>query len=148
MVSLIGGFYGVVTPGKIDWSTAGVSVVIVGASHRVKARKVSVGTRGLALEKVGSQRITAAKSIGREATGVASLDVAGAYESQVAGEHSIKAPNLTIDVAGALDFGGSAYVVFQCGGSTISSSPNGLLLKAATITVTGIVQQTGMLTHQ
>jgi type VI secretion system secreted protein VgrG len=141
LTELVGGSVGMATPGTVGWSTIGISTLLVGGSHSVKAGKSGSRTLGIATDTVGSFKITVAGGITRDIKGAINTTIGGSLNSTAGGEHSIKAgAALSIKVAGALKMTG-AKVSFTVGSSTVTTSSSGLLLEAGTITVTGHTTQ-------
>ena len=144
---MIGGTCGVVTPGSIQWTTLGASTIAVGGSHSTKTLSHNSTTLGASTETVGSLDIKAGASIVRDITGALNTTIAGALKSKAGGKHTIKVGGaLSIKVGGSLTLKG-ANVSFICGGSSVSSSPGGVLIEAGTITITGTTTQSGGSAH-
>lgn len=142
LTELVGGALGMVTPGSCGWSTIGASTLLIGGSHSVKAGKSGSRTLGAATDTVaGAFKITTAGAITRDVKGPINTTIAGTLKSTAAGGHSIKAGGaLSIKVGGALKMSASK-VTFVVGGATVTSCPDGLLLDAGTVTITGFTKQ-------
>jgi type VI secretion system secreted protein VgrG len=145
---LIGGTHGVVTPGTIQWTILGAATTLVGASHSTKTLSSNSTTLGVSNETLGSLSIKAATSIVREITGAIDTTIAGALTSKAGGKHTINVGGaLTIKVGSNLTFKG-ANVAFVCGDSVVTSSPGGVLIEAASITITGTTTQSKGSAHE
>jgi type VI secretion system secreted protein VgrG len=142
LTELVGGAVGMVTPGSCGWSTIGASTLLIGGSHNVKAGRSGSRTLGIASDTVaGAFKITTAGAITRDIKGPINTTIAGSLTSSAAGGHSIKAGGpLSIKVGGPLKMTASK-VSFIVGGATVTASPDGVLLEAGTITVTGFTKQ-------
>lgn len=142
LTELVGGAVAMVTPGSCGWSTIGASTLLIGGSHNVKAGRSGSRTLGIASDTVGGAfKITTAGAITRDIKGPINTTIAGSLSSSAAGGHSIKAGGaLSIKVGGPLKMTASK-VSFIVGGATVTSSPDGVLLEAGTITVTGFTKQ-------
>ncbi|MBI4956340.1 MAG: type VI secretion system tip protein VgrG [Myxococcales bacterium] len=144
---LVGGRYGVVTPGSIGWTSIGASTLVIGGSHGVRANTTGQRIAGLSSDTLGALKIKTKTTITRTIKGALSTTIAGALRSSAGGKHSIKAgASLKIDVGGTLTLEGS-HVSFIVGGSKVSTSPGGLLIEASTITVTGATKQSAKTGH-
>lgn len=143
MTELVGGAYGVATPGSVGWTTIGPSTLLVGGSHTIKAGQAGSRTLGAATDLLGSLSITTAGNLTRDITGAVNTTIAGTLSSKAGGKHSIEAGGaLTLTIGGALTMKGS-HVTFICGSSKVSTSPAGVLIEASTITITGSTKQSG-----
>ncbi len=141
MTELVGGAVAMITPGSCGWSTIGASTLLIGGSHSVKAGKSGSRTLGMASDTVGSLKITTAGAIIRDIKGPINTTIAGTLNSTATGSHSIKAgAALSIKVGGALKMTASK-VSFIVGSATVTTSPDGVLLDAGTITITGFTKQ-------
>ncbi len=141
ITELVGGSVGMVTPGSLSWSTIGASTLLVGGSHSIKAGQAGTRTLGLASDTVGSFKITVTGAITRSVKGPINTTIAGSLKSKAGGKHSIKAGGaLSFKVGGGLKLTASK-VSFIVGGTTLTISPDGLLLDAGNVTITGFTTQ-------
>ncbi|MFO0759558.1 MAG: type VI secretion system tip protein TssI/VgrG [Byssovorax sp.] len=141
ITELVGGAVGAITPGSLSWSTIGASTLLVGGSHAIKAGQAGSRTLGVASDTVGSFKITVAGAITRNVKGPINTTIAGSLKSKAGGKHSIKAGgSLSFKVGGGLKLTASK-VSFVVGGATLTVSPDGLLLDAGDVTITGFTTQ-------
>jgi type VI secretion system secreted protein VgrG len=147
MLEMIGGLHSVLTPGSIQWQTAGAAAVTVGGSRSIKAVTVGCSVLGASTDTLGSFHIKAAKDIQRTARGSVKTTIGGSLKSEAGAHHVITAESsVKLKVGGSLTMKGS-HVTFVCGSSTVSASPGGVLIKAGTITITGASKQSGETDH-
>jgi type VI secretion system secreted protein VgrG len=143
MAEIVGGAYGVVSPGSVGWTSVGPSTLLVGGLHSVKASTVTARTLGASTELLGSLSITTAGTITRDVKGALNTTIGGSLTSSAGAKHSIKAgAALNLTIGGALTMKGS-NVSFICGSSKVSASPGGVLVEATTVTITGTTKQKG-----
>lgn len=141
MTQLVGGPHAVVSPGPVKWTALGQSTVLVGGSHNVKAAKVETRTAGTSSDTAASISINGA-TIAKEVDAALSRTIGGSLTSVAGGDYRIRAADLKLQVGGALSIDGG-IVVFKCGGSTVSASSGGVLLKSSSITIDGEHVQSG-----
>lgn len=146
MTELIGGPHAVLSPGPIKWTTLGRSMFVTGGDHNIRASTVSTRTAGASIDTAASSTLTAAGFITRDIGAALVRTVDGAV-SLTAGKdvHFDVGGTLALKVGGSLSLQGG-NVTFECGGSSISASAGGVLLKATTITINGNVAQDGKAT--
>ncbi|WP_438007179.1 type VI secretion system tip protein TssI/VgrG [Sorangium sp. So ce321] len=143
----IGGSSLIASAGTIGWKTLGASAHATGGSRTIKAAAVTQTAAGASVESIGGgAHIVASGGIGRGAAAAASLEVSGALVAEGA-SYAIEAPKIAIRVGGALSMSG-AHVTFSVPGATLAASPAGLLIKASTIEIEGLVTQSGSLSHR
>ncbi len=141
ITELVGGAVAMITPGSVNWSTIGVSTLLVGGSHSIKAGQAGAKTLGIGSDTLGSFKITVSGGITRDVKGPINTTIAGSLTSKAGGKHSIKAGGaLTFKVGGPLKMTASK-VSFVVGGSTLTVTPSGLLLDAGNVVVTGFTTQ-------
>jgi type VI secretion system secreted protein VgrG len=147
MSELIGGMYGVATPGKIGWNTTGASTHLVGGSHLSKSARYTTETLGNYSETLGSLSINAKVRLGRKITGALNTTIGGALTSKATGKHSITAGGALTMSCTALTLDG-ATVVFQCGGTKVTATSSSVTVESDSITITGSSKQSGLTAHR
>jgi type VI secretion system secreted protein VgrG len=147
MTELIGGSHGVMTPGMIRWTTIGRSLFVVGGSHNIQAANVSTRTMGGSVDRAASLRLTAlAGDIVRAVKTAMHRSVGGSLTVSAGKDYRLKAGGaLSLKIGGSASLTGG-IVVFHCGGSSVSISSGGVLLKASRVTINGQAQQSGKAT--
>jgi len=147
MAEIIGAAHGIITPGEIKLQVTGASLFGVGASHTSSAVKAGTTVLGARSEVAGSHHLKAKVDIVRETNSSLTTKVGGAFRIKASQGVSIKTPAaFRLTVGGALTLVGSK-VTFVVGESTVSSSPGGVLIKAATITFKKKTTQSGTSSH-
>lgn len=144
---LVGGLVSMVSPGSIGWTTIGASTFLIGGSHNITAGQAGHRTLGASSETAASLTIKTSGDITRDITGAINTTIAGALSSKAGGKHSIEAGGpLSIKASGAIDFK-ATKVTFTVGGSSVTASPEGLLIESPTIKISGTTKQSKATGH-
>jgi type VI secretion system secreted protein VgrG len=141
MTQLIGGPHAIMSPGPVKWTALGQSTTLIGGSHNIQAAKVETRTAGASSDQAASILIDAA-TIAKEVDSSLSRTIGGSLTVGAGGDYRVRAGEFKLSVSGALSIDGG-IVVFKCGGSTVSASSGGVLLKSSSITINGEVVQSG-----
>ncbi len=147
MTELIGGAYGVVTPGNVGWKTTGASSFVVGGSHLTKTKAYVQNIKGASTETLGALHVKSDGKTQRVVTGTLTTTIAGALKSSSGGPHHVVVTDkLTLKVGGSLTMEGST-VTFIVGSSKVAASPGGVLVEASDIKITGDSKQSSKTVH-
>lgn len=145
---IVGGMYGIATPGSISWVTLGPSNVLVNNHHLSEASTGGLVVGGGMNESLAELHIETGGVIARKVLGLYKSTVNGPLEVSAAGEYRLHAKTtLSIKVDGNLTISRDT-VTFKCGSSEISASSGGVKMKSPSIKITGSSKQSGSLTHK
>lgn len=140
MTEIVAGASAFVSPGSVKATTFGLSTLIVGDNHNIRALKVSSRTAGALNSKSSSLNITTAVSTTHVAKAALKRSISGAMMLTGGEQLFGSAGPVTVTVRGSMTLDGGT-VSFTCGSSTVSASPGGVLIKATKVTVNGKVIQ-------